>query len=123
MSRCRAKNCRDASVVVMQVSRKPRSLCRVHAQAVLDGEKIELKPYRQPGLEPKPQPFVLDRKKDDSGISGTGIVAEGVEFTDGTVVMRWITETNSTSFFETMADLRKIHGHRGTTTIRWLQDT
>jgi len=89
---------------------------------VLDGEKIELKPYRQPGQEPAPRLFIVDRRKDQSGISGIGVIAEGVEFTDGTAVMRWITETVTTSFFENMGDLRKIHGHRGETVIRYLDE-
>jgi hypothetical protein len=32
--------------------------------------------------------FLLIRNEDVSGVSGTGIVAEGVEFSDGTVAMR-----------------------------------
>lgn len=33
--------------------------------------------------------FVFQRNEDVSGTSGTGIVAEGVQFTDGTVAVRW----------------------------------
>lgn len=106
----------------MQVARKSRALCKDHAQQVLDGEKIELKPYRQPGLEPAPRLFVIDRSKDSSGVSGIGLVAEGVLFTDGTVVIRWVTETASTAYFDTIEDVQKVHGHRGMTVIRYLDE-
>lgn len=122
MTRCRASHCRHNGVVVMHVARHPRSLCREHAQQVLDGHKIELKPYRQPGVEPAPRCFIVDRRRDDSGVSGIGIVAEGVEFTDGTVCLRWVTETATTVLFDSMQDVRTIHGHGGTTTVRWLEE-
>ena len=55
----------------------------------------------------------LQRNVDIHGISGTGIVAEGVEFNDGSVVMMWLTETSTKVHYESLADLRKIHveGH------------
>ena len=34
--------------------------------------------------------FELHRDTDVSGVSGTGVVAEGVEFADGTTVVRWL---------------------------------
>jgi hypothetical protein len=34
--------------------------------------------------------FSLVRDEDVSGISGTGPIAEGVEFTDGSVALRWL---------------------------------
>ena len=37
------------------------------------------------------KPFLMIRTEDETGISGTGVVAEGVEFLDGTVVIRWQT--------------------------------
>ena len=36
---------------------------------------------------------------------------EGVEFTDGTVVVRWRTAVASTSVWENMESLIAIHGH------------
>lgn len=89
---------------------------------VLDGERIELKPYRQPGMEPSPRTFHLNRKVDESGISGVGTVAEGVEFTDGTVCMRWLTETQTTVLFDNIGDVRKIHGHGSTTQVVWTEE-
>jgi len=64
--------------------------------------------------------FVLDRREDHSGVSGTGIVAEGVRFTDGTVALRWLTETTSTALYHDMDDLITVHGHQGSTAVAWL---
>lgn len=36
---------------------------------------------------------------------------EGVEFTDGTVVVRWRTAFRSTSFWNSFDELMKVHGH------------
>lgn len=120
--RCRAKNCRHQGAFVMMLGRKSRSLCHDHAQMVVNGDRIELKPYRQPGTESDPRLFMVDRRKDQTGISGVGVIAEGVQFTDGTVVIRWITETATTAIFDSIEDLRKVHGHRGDSVIRWIED-
>lgn len=61
--------------------------------------------------------FELHRLEDETGISGTGIVAEGVEFSDGTCAMRWRTEHRSTTFYSSMKDVDAIHGHHGKTKI------
>lgn len=34
---------------------------------------------------------------------------EGIEFHDGTVAIRWFTETRSTSIWSSMEDLKKVH--------------
>jgi len=39
-----------------------------------------------------PRAFALVRLKDASGISGTGLVMQGVVFADGRVAARWVTE-------------------------------
>lgn len=59
--------------------------------------------------------FNLQRDDDETGISGTGVVAQGVEFDDGKVVMRWLTDTASYGIYDSMADLVVIHGHGGRT--------
>lgn len=64
--------------------------------------------------------FVLVRYTDNSGVSGTGTVAEGVVFTDGHCAMRWLTETASTAFYDSIADLEKIHGHHGSTVVQYV---
>jgi hypothetical protein len=61
--------------------------------------------------------FTLQRDEDVSGVSGTGAVAEGVVFTDGHVVMRWLTNTASTAFYDSIEDVAAIHGHGGATRV------
>lgn len=66
--------------------------------------------------------FDLIRDEDETGISGTGRVAEGVQFTDGTVVIRWQTHGNphhSTVVWESIDDVLAIHGHNGKTRVVW----
>lgn len=65
--------------------------------------------------------FVLVREVDVSGQSGTGIVAEGVEYSDGHVAMRWLTETASTAFYDSVEDVETIHGHGGVTKVAFLK--
>lgn len=62
--------------------------------------------------------FILFREKDISNISGIGIVAEGTEFTDGSVALRWVVgDHRSTSTWNSMEDVKEIHGHSGATLI------
>jgi hypothetical protein len=63
--------------------------------------------------------FELHREVDESGISGTGVVAEGVAFSDGTAALRWKSEFKSTAVYQTMADVEAIHGHNGQTKVVW----
>jgi hypothetical protein len=64
--------------------------------------------------------FVLVRHVDPSGVSGTGVVAEGVEFTDGSVVLRWRSDTPSTVVYANTAAVEQVHGHGGATDIEWI---
>ena len=64
--------------------------------------------------------FVLRRDEDLSGVSGTGVVAQGVEFTDGTVALRWMGSLRSTVIYASLEDLIAIHGHGGRTRVVWL---
>lgn len=61
--------------------------------------------------------FHLLRTEDASGISGCGIVAEGVEFSDKKVALEWLSEHASTNLYESIADVEFIHGHEGRTKI------
>jgi hypothetical protein len=64
--------------------------------------------------------FHLVRDEDVSGVSGIGVVAEGVEFSDGKVAIRWLTGTASTVIWDNSEDAVAIHGHGGKTHIEWL---
>lgn len=62
--------------------------------------------------------FELDRVEDESGVSGTGVVAEGVIFSDGVCAMRWKTDKSSTAIYANIQELEAIHGHGGKTKVR-----
>lgn len=66
--------------------------------------------------------FYLYRQIDDTGISGRGIVAHGIEFLDGSVVIRWLGDKPSTVFWHSIADAMKVHGHGGHTVAVYLDD-
>lgn len=63
--------------------------------------------------------FTLHRSVDPSSVSGTGVIAEGVEFTDGTVALRWLSATPTTTVFNDVRDVLHIHGHNGLTELVW----
>lgn len=69
-----------------------------------------------------PRRFHLVRDADETGVSGVGVIVEGIEFTDGTVALRWLTGTTSTAIYATIADVETIHGHGGKTRVVWLED-
>lgn len=72
------------------------------------------------------RPGVLYRKVDQSGVSGTGVVADFVEFPSGRVVQEWRNEENGNletrgirdsgvDFRPSMELAVRIHGHGGNT--------
>lgn len=66
--------------------------------------------------------FVLIRDVDPNGISGTGLVTEGVRFRDGVCAMHWVSAHRSTCVYDSVEDLLAIHGHEGNTRILWLDE-
>lgn len=67
--------------------------------------------------------FELHRDEDVSGVSGTGVVAEGVAFGgDGPVALRWTSEWPTSVVFHDrgIESLEAVHGHNGRTRIVWL---
>ena len=61
--------------------------------------------------------FHLLRLEDESGISGTGWVAEGAVFSNGWVALTWLGETPSLNFYPSIEAVEAIHGHQGATRI------
>ncbi len=57
------------------------------------------------------------RHEDESGISGTGIVAEWIEYSDGEVVVHWLSHTPSTNHYRNFKQVDAIHGHGGRTEL------
>jgi hypothetical protein len=67
----------------------------------------------------QPRRFHLQRHRDITGASGTGRVADGVLWPDGTASVRWRGERPSTVFWDSLADAEHVHGHGGHTVIVW----
>lgn len=64
--------------------------------------------------------FVLDRRQDETGVSGTGFVAEGILFDNGKCALAWLSSCRSVTVFDNIAEVEAIHGHDGKTIIRWI---
>lgn len=64
--------------------------------------------------------FKLVRYEDETGISGTGKIAEGVQFSSGKCVIAWIREIPSVTVYDTVDQILSIHGHDGKTELRWI---
>ena len=64
--------------------------------------------------------FVLEREDDESGISGIGIIVEGIIWSDGTVAYRWLSDVATTTIANSIEDVMILHGHDGKTKIRYL---
>lgn len=75
--------------------------------------------------------FEVIRTEDVTGMSGTGVVAAGVTFDDGTTVVRWkeLPEDSpnylrgvraTTVIFPNPEAVIALHGHAGATTLHWI---
>ncbi len=80
--------------------------------------------------------FELHRDQDVSGVSGVGVVADGVQFPDpctfifpdggraempaGWVRLIWRGELTSTVLWENAAMAERVHGHNGATRLVWV---
>jgi len=68
--------------------------------------------------------FYLFRKEDVHGMSGTGRVADGVEFDNGWVALTWKGEVASLTTFHSISAVQKLHTHNGQhdTQIIWVDE-
>jgi transcriptional regulator with XRE-family HTH domain len=84
---------------------------------LLDGPLPDLaKPVEHP--DDLPRRFFLRRHVDVTGASGTGVVAHGVMWPDGTASVRWATERRSIVFWDGgFEDAEAVHGHGGATQL------
>lgn len=53
--------------------------------------------------------FHIIRKHDESGVSGTGNVLQGVVFDEGTTVVQWLVEPYGLGFYDSFEDFKKVH--------------
>jgi transcriptional regulator with XRE-family HTH domain len=89
----------------------------VELSALLEGPLPELAaPIEHPADVPRR--FYLRRRVDVTGASGTGVVAHGVMWPDGTASVRWATERKSIVFWDGgFEDAEAVHGHAGATQL------
>ena len=75
-----------------------------------DAEALKPKPptkFAPRGIET----FTICRQGDESGVSGTGVVIEGVQYATGQVVLHWLTPfpKGSIAIFESIEDFKRVH--------------
>lgn len=68
--------------------------------------------------------FELHRDQDISGVSGSGVVAEGVQFSDGHICLQWMGRwpTSVVWHDKGIESVEAVHGHNGATRIVWLDE-
>lgn len=68
--------------------------------------------------------FYLERKEDPTGMSGTGRVAEGVEFENGMVAWSWLSPNATVTIANSITQVEKLHSHNGKdpTKVVWVDD-
>lgn len=78
--------------------------------------------YSVPDQRTSGRRFRLVRHEDVSTISGTGVVAHGVQWPDGAVALRWAIPDlpPSTAVWDSIEAVEAIHGHQGKTEVEWI---
>jgi hypothetical protein len=63
--------------------------------------------------------FHIHRDEDESGVSGTGVVAEGAIYSNTKIVLSWLTVHKSMCIYDSLAEMMAIHGHGNKTRLVW----
>ena len=61
--------------------------------------------------------FYLYRTEDESGVSGTGRVAQGFVADNGRVSLFWLSDHPSVTLYDSIGEVHAIHGHGGKTEV------
>lgn len=69
-----------------------------------------------------PRRFQLIRRVDHTGVSGTGIVAYGVQWADGSLTLRWNGVYSSIVNWRELDHMLAVHGHDGATAVEWVDN-
>ena len=68
--------------------------------------------------------FKMVRNADETGVSGIGVVADGIEFPNGMVSVCWRSKTPSVNVYRSFVEFKHVHidAHPGNDTeIHWFQ--
>ena len=95
--------------------RSRRSICR----SDIKGKPMTIKPNHI-SSNSQMRRFVLIRVEDLTGVSGTGEVAEGTEFSSGLAVIRWLREPFAMGVYQNLDDVISVHGHEGRTQLQFI---
>ncbi len=98
---------------------------RVHVPVVPRADaapKVKSMPKKTsaPAAQSAMRRFVLNREVDSTGTSGIGVVAEGVQFSNGQVVIHWLSQLEAINVYANAVVLEKLHGHGGNTSVVWM---
>jgi len=66
--------------------------------------------------------FYLVRYEDESGVSGVGVIAEGILFSNWMCILNWLTEHRSQGIYRNPDEMMAIHGHDGRTVLVFVDD-
>lgn len=53
--------------------------------------------------------FQMVRNADETGVSGTGVVADGIEFPNGMVSVCWRSKTPSVNVYRSFVEFKHVH--------------
>lgn len=80
--------------------------------------KLKVKDSKNLGVDSRR--FVLNRIEDETGTSGTGVVAEGIQFSSGWVAMTWLSHHQCVNIYHSIETVKSLHGHNGKTKVVWI---
>lgn len=64
--------------------------------------------------------FELHRSEDVNGNSGTGVVAEGTQYTNGMVTITFLSPHRGVEVWDSLHSPKVLHGHDGKTKVVWV---
>jgi hypothetical protein len=85
---------------------------QVEEKQIEETPEVDLKPKKPAKLAPQGlRVFTVCRLSDESGVSGTGVVIEGIEFATGQCVLHWLAPApkGSIAIFDSVNDFISIH--------------
>lgn len=93
---------------------KQKTSGKAKAEAVeeVSTEPEDLKPKRPTEKAPEGiRTFTIARQQDETGVSGVGVVIEGVVLATGQTIIHWLTPAprGALAIFDSMGDFAKIH--------------